>query len=226
MGDDIAPIDGWTKPLGSNYPPHDKDRSAALVLLVRGDIIRKFGMILILLNHATGNTYVHGSGLDSAPIFSGRLGADAAYYGFDVSRDTVLANVQNYFFILHEAPGRVRFGLDVATAAVRRDRFDYKGANLPFPLKLLDRDPRKPLLPEHLKTGHSPPVSIAKWDELSWSHMKLDEARYINVITTYPPVTEAPNYWPTGDARDSAKIARSFWQKPVAAILPARRVLS
>ena len=223
-GDDIPQIHGWTKPLGANYPTHDVDRSEALVLLVRGDIIRKYGTILVVLNRANSTTFVRGQGVDHSPIFAGQLGADACYFGFDVARQTVLADISRYFFVLFEAPGRVRFGLDVASAAVRRERFDYRTATVQFPLRTLDRDPSAPLLPAHLKTGNPPPATAARWDDLSWAHMQLDPSGYLNVETSAPGVTEAPNYWSSD--RDSASIARSFWQKPIAAVMPAARILA
>lgn len=223
-GDDVPQIHGWTKPLGGNYPAHDVDRSEALVLLVRGDIIRKYGMILVILNRATSTNFVRGQGVDNAPVFAGQLGADACYFGFDVSRQTVVADKSRHFFVLFEAPGRVRFGLDIATAVVRRDRFDFRTATVQFPLRSLARDPEQPLLPAHLKTGNPPPGTALRWDDLSWAHMQLDLADYLNVVTSDPGVTETPNYWSSN--RDSASLARSFWQKPIAAVVPATRILS
>ena len=222
-GDDIPEIHGWTQPLGSNYPAHDTDRKEALVVLVRGDLIRKYGQILVTLNRAGSTSYVHGEGIDFAPIFAGQLAADICYYGFDVDRESVLADKARHFFVLYEVPGRVRFGLDIATAAVRRERFAFRTAALGFPLTTLGRDVTKALLPEHLKTGNPPPSQPLSWDELSWAHMRLDNAGYINADLTFPGVTEAPDYWSSN--RDPASIARSFWQKPIAAILPATRVL-
>ena len=218
-GDDIPEIHGWTQPLGSNYPGHDVNRKEALVLLVRGDLIRKYGEILVTLNRANTTSYSHGGGVDFAPIFSGQLGADICYYGFDVDREDVLADKARHFFVLYEVPGRVRFGLDIATAAVRRNRFAFRTAALAFPLATLGRDPATVLLPEHLKTGNPPPSQALTWDELSWAHMQLDGAGYIDMSLTFPGVAEAPNYWDAN--RDSASIARSFWQKPIAAVLPA-----
>ena len=223
-GDDIPQIHGWSAPLGTNYPPHDVDRTEALVLLIRGDLIRKYGMILAVLNRANSNHFVRGQGVDHVPIFAGQLGADACYFGFDVARDAVLADKPRHFFVLFEAPGRVRFGLDVATAAVRRDRFDFRTAPLQFPIRALGRDPKTPLLAAHLKTGNPPPSQALRWDELSWAHMQLDAAGYLDVVTSAPGVTEAPNYWSSG--RDSASIARSIWQKPIAVVVPATRVLA
>jgi hypothetical protein len=222
-GDDIPEIHGWTGQLGSNYPAHDIDRKESLVVLVRGDLIRKYGQVLVTLNRAAGTSYVHGEGTDFTPIFAGQFTPDICYYGFDADRESVLAEKARHFFVLYEVPGRVRFGLDVATAAVRRDRFAFRKAALAFPLTTLGRDSAQVLLPAHLNTGNEPPAVASKWDELSWAHMQLDTAGYINVELTSLAVAEAPNYWSSN--RDAASIARSFWQKPIAAIVPATRVL-
>lgn len=223
LGDDIPEIHTWTEKLGVNYPAHDSDRKEALVLLIRGDLIRKYGMILAVLNHANSTTFSRGEGVDHAPVFAGRLGIDSCYFGFDIDREAVLADKGRFFFVLFEAPGRVRFGLDISTAAVRRDRFAHTTAALRFPVTALGRNTTKTSLPAHLKTGNPPPLVPLRWEELSWSHMQLDGAGYINVVASTPGVTEAPNYWSSN--RDSASIARSFWQKPVAAIVPAGRIL-
>ena len=119
VGDDIPEIHGWTQPLGSNYPSHDSDRKEALVVLVRGDLIRKYGQILVSLNRASSVSYVHGQGTNISPVFAGQFAPDICYYGFDVERDAVLSDKARHFFVLYEVPGRVRFGLDIATAAVR-----------------------------------------------------------------------------------------------------------
>lgn len=222
-GDDIPQIHRWTAPLGGNFSAHDVDRREALVLLIKGDLIRKYGMILAVLNHAPTTQFVRGEGVDHQPIFAGQLGGDACYFGFDVARDAVLTDKSRHFFVLFEAPGRVRFGLDAATAAVRRDRFAFRTATLKFPIRTLGRDPNTARLPAHLITGHTPPAQATRWDDLSWSHMQIDAASYINVVTTNPGITDAPNYWNSN--RDSASIARSFWQKPIAAVVPATRIL-
>jgi hypothetical protein len=222
-GDDIPEIHTWTQPLGSNYPSHDSDRKESLVVLVRGDLIRKYGQILVTLNRAASTSYNHGAGVDFAPVFAGQITSDICYYGFDVDRDAVLADKSRHFFVLYEVPGRVRFGLDVATAAVRRQRFSFQKAALAFPLATLGRSPSRTLLPEHLRTGNAAPIVAARWDDLSWTHMQLTSAGYIDFDLSSPGVGEAPDYWSSN--RDSASIARSFWQKPIAAILPAARVL-
>jgi hypothetical protein len=223
-GDDIPEIHTWDQPLGANYPAWDTDRKEALVLLIRGDLIRKYGMILAVLNHASGTTFTRGAGEDHPPVFAGRLGIDSCYFGFDVDRDVVLADNARFFFVLFEMPGRVRFGLDIATAAVRRSRFAYATAALRFPVTSLGRSAATLALPAHLKTGNPPPVQAATWDDLSWTHMVIDGAGYIDIDASSPSVAESPNYW--SSSRDSASIARSFWQKPIAAVVPAARILA
>src|SRR4029078_12605789 len=112
-------------------------------------------------------------------------------------RDVVLADKNKFFFVLFEAPGKVRFGLDIATAAVRRSRFAFTTAGLRFPVASLGRSAPALALPGHLKTGNPPPAQAESWDDLSWSHMTLDGAGYINVAVTSPGVAETPNYWST-----------------------------
>jgi hypothetical protein len=222
-GDDIPEIHRWTQALGANYPPHDADRAEALVLLIRGDLVRKYGMILAVLNHAPATTFAVGQGVDHSPIFAGRLGTDVCYFGFDIPRETVTSDKARYFFVLFEAPGQVRFGLDVATAAVRRDRFAFTKAALSFPVAAMGRSATQPLLPPHLRTGKAANAQPNGWDELSWSHMRVDSAGYVDALASAPAVSATPEYWSAG--RDSASIARSFWQKPIAVVVPAARLL-
>ena len=171
----------WTGQLGSNYPAHDVDRKESLVVLVRGDLIRKYGQILVTLNRATATSYVHGEGTNFAPIFAGQFTPDICYYGFDVDRESVLADKARHFFVLYEVPGRVRFGLDVVTAAVRRDRFAFRKAALAFPLTTSAAMPRRRCCRRTSTQAIQPPALASKWDELSWAHMQLDTAGYINV---------------------------------------------
>jgi hypothetical protein len=53
--------------------------------------------------------------------------------------------------------------------------------------------------------------------------MVLNEAGYVDFAQTNPGVSEPPALWSA--ARTSASVARSFMQKPVAAVISATRVL-
>ena len=208
-GDDVALVtDAGT--------PGISDPGAALVAEVRAE-----GFAIVPLPGASAvSTALSAAGLPADRyLFLGFLPRKGA------ERTRLLARIaaEEWTTVLFEAPGRVRFGLDVASAAVRRDRFDFRTAPLQFPVRALARDPEATLLPTHLKTGNPPPGSPQRWDDLSWAHMQLDVADDLDVVNSAPGVTETPNYWSSD--RDSASIARSFWQKPIAAVIPATRIL-
>ena len=223
-GDDIPAIHTWTNRIGQNFAPHD-DGEADLVLTIRGDIIRKLGGIFVEMNEATSDTWKKGSGVDHEPVFSGMIGDDVVYFGFSVARAHVLANLNRFFFVIYEPMGRLRFGLDIGTATVRRNRFSMQKASLPFEMKALSTPRAMQLMPAaaHLKAVVAAPAKPPKWDDLSWSHVRRDAAEYLDVDKTSVSVSTGPDLWSAN--RNSASIARSVWQKPVAAVLPARRVL-
>ena len=123
--------------------------------------------------------------------------------------------------MLHEPVGRLRFGLDVATAAVRRGRQRYDELALPFAVRTLGRN-RAQTMPTRF-AGVPVPATLSTWDDLSWTHVQLDEAGYLDVDATAPAAASGPAYW--GGARTSATVARSMWQRPVAIVVPAARLL-
>ena len=221
-GADIPPVHLWNRAPGLNFPPHD-DAQADLVLVLRSDAVRRFGQLVAVLNRAPGTTWREGEGTDHHPVFFGRLGADIAYYGFAIGRAAVEAALNRFFLLLFEPVGRLRFGLDVATVRVRRERQQYRAMALPFALTTLGRvlDDTIPL--EFVEVPPPPPTQIPGWDDLSWSHVNLTDAGYLNVASTAVSVADGPDYW--GPGRTSATIARSLWQKPVAVVLPVRRLL-
>ncbi len=223
-GDDIPGIHTWTDRIGGNFPDHD-DGQSDLVLVIRGDIIRKVGHIHVVLNRATSNTWKNGEGTDHQPVFSGTIGDDVAYYGFNVARANVEANLSRYFFVLYEPMGRLRFGLDVGTARVRRERFSMQAASLPFELQASSTPRALQLMPTrfHQRIPAAADAAPSKWDDLSWSHVRVDPAQYLDVEGTEVSVSVGADYWSSD--RTSASIARSTWQKPVAAVVPARRIL-
>jgi hypothetical protein len=221
-GEDIPPVDRWTRPPGLNLPPHD-DGQADLVLVLRSDAVRRFGQLVVVLNRAQGTTWQPGRGTDHHPVFFGRLGDDVAYYGFAVGRATVEAARQRFFVVLHEPVGRLRFGLDVATTSVRRARQRFGQLALPFALHALGRATDDLLPTRFVPVPPPPPTAIPEWDDLSWSHVELTPAGYLDTTATRLSVEDGPDYW--GSGRTSATIARSLWQKPVAVVVPVGRLL-
>jgi hypothetical protein len=223
-GDDIPPIRTWNGKLGENLAPHG-DGAANFVVLLRSDFIRKYGAVEVVLSKLKdGKTAWSPQDVDSFPAsFSGVIGSDTAYYGFDIARESILAVPRRFFFAIYEPAGALRFGLDISTAAVRRARFPFASAALPFALKAVGRTPGGNPIPVHLRSGQASSGGATKWDDLSWADMILNGAGYIDFARTQPTVGEPPALWSA--ARTSASIARSFLQKPVAAVISAAQVL-
>jgi len=222
-GDDIPEIHTWTQKLGEHFPPGAQDKEADFVVVIRGDIIRKLGQLIVLVNEAPGTSWQSGKGVNHSPAFFGRIGRDIAYYGFDVSRDRLLSeNVrQHVFLLLYEPPGRLRFGLDVRTATVRRQRRDHQAIKHGFPTATLRR--RYDAYPGPLAAaGARAPAQPGTWADFSWAHVNVFQSGYIDFDQTIRLQGE-PDYW--GPDKTSASIARATWQQPVAGILPLARIL-
>lgn len=222
-GDDIGPIHGWRGALGSNPPSHDRDQAENLICVIKGDLVRKLGLLIVEINIAQGTTFVAGQGTSHSPIFLDRIG-DAAYYGFDIARDAILApGVRNrVFLVLYEPPGRLRFGLDVATQAVRAGRRDLAAVRRPFPVEALAAGRG---FPTELRPAAPPsPATPAfgTWNDLSWSHVRLSGSGHLDFMATPRPAS-GPDHW--GAAKTAASVAMGLWQRPIAAVLPLQRVL-
>jgi hypothetical protein len=119
---DIKVIHGWDKssPLGSNSP---KPASAAdpLVLLVRGDLLRRYPNAIVYAVKAKMTT--QGRDLDEEekhPIFVGKLEPDVSFFGFELTDERVRGggstDPHGWFFVLQERPSEPCFGLDVSSA--------------------------------------------------------------------------------------------------------------
>ncbi len=222
-GDDIADIHTWRKKLGNHFPPSDNDNKANVIAVIRGDIVRKLGDPIMAINIAPGNQWQFGQGEDHEPIFSGKIGRDIAYFGFDIARTTLLSPQvrDRAFFVIYERPGRLRFGMDVANAVVRAARADLTVRRYAIKTQTLRQEFRQSP-PMVLAPPAAPPPSPANPDDLSWSHAPLTGSNHIdfgrNVAFGAPP-----QHW--NNAKTSASLARAMWQKPVAGVLPLRRVL-
>jgi hypothetical protein len=157
-GADIGEIAGWTpaSAVGSHLTS-----SAALVLVVRSALVRRYPGVLVAAVPATWNADGSRSPVTDAaklvlPDFRGRIGSDALYAGFsqpslvDAIGATKSPGPAGWFFLLSENPGDPRFGLD----------------------------------PEAVTTA---PTRAT----LAWSHLSLPpNARYATV-TAFPPVPDA-----------------------------------
>ena len=115
---DIQPIAQWRRDsaLGENEPLPQREQ---LVLLVRGDVIRRYPNVVV---YAT--TAAAAGGLDDTkhryPSFQGVLSGDVAYYGFDLDatfNEQSVRGTPGWFFILQEHPSEPRFRQSIAVQA-------------------------------------------------------------------------------------------------------------
>jgi hypothetical protein len=221
LGDDIGAIHGWTKVLGKNFPPGDADQKNNLVIVIRSSFVAKLDLPIVELNKASGTKWVSGAGVTSPSVFSGKITRDIAYYGFDVSREDVTGPDRlKYFLVIREPMGRLRFGIDVSNATVRQARRDRRLQSLAFPVRHFGRD--ETVVPTRAIAVSPAPAVPATWDDLSWSHMTLTPSAYVDFARNFTLAGQR-DYW--GATKTSASLALSFWQKPLAAVMPLRRVL-
>jgi hypothetical protein len=118
---DIRPIHEWPagSTLGEHSPrPAPPDPNARhVVLLVRGELLRRYPTTLVYAQRAQGP--IGGRTLadeQRAPLFSGRLDPDVAFFGFDLSKEQARGSATDpgWFFVFQEQPSEPRFGLDVS----------------------------------------------------------------------------------------------------------------
>lgn len=121
--DDIDAINGWTAGLGQNMD----GEGAQLVLLVRGQLLRRYPKTLIYATKAewvtVGNkkvrrpTQAPSSTTERFPAFGGALSPDITYAGFDLPSSVrggpPTSADAGWFFVFQQADTHLRFGLDV-----------------------------------------------------------------------------------------------------------------
>jgi len=129
---DIKPLHTWpaTANLGANSSRPAV--SKRVVLLVRGQLIKKYPNVIVYAATATirpENLADDPNYKEHHPTFHGFLGGDVAYYGFELQLDDVKDPGDPWFFVLQEQPAEPRF----APASRRGVRFanptdDFSGA--------------------------------------------------------------------------------------------------
>ena len=104
---DIPPIHGWR--LGT-LAEQTTDPKGNLVLLVRGDLLRRYPNTIVVATKAIDDRTPDKTQVKH-PIFHGHLDPDITYYGFELI-DTQLKETPGWFFALMEPVTEPRFGLD------------------------------------------------------------------------------------------------------------------
>jgi hypothetical protein len=179
------------RPLPSGAEPGE----SRLVLVVRGDLLRKYPTAVIYAQRAKWIT--DGTGrvvreLDDGnpvqtiklPIFKAEIEPDIRFLGFNLTASAAKGNPDpeaadpGWFFVIQERPGEPRFGLD----------------NL----------------------SDDSPATATNWDQLAWEHLEnFDGLRFIDLnVPIRASVTESPDgqfQW----GRNAADMAYILYQVPV-----------
>lgn len=123
---DISPIHTWDTSTGIGTHPNPASPAAGsvLVLLIRGELLRRYPTAHVYAVPGLMQTRSDGSlqripNPDSSrelhPLFRGTMAPDLSYFGFGLSPDQVHSGPDNpgYYFVLQQHPTQPRFGLEV-----------------------------------------------------------------------------------------------------------------
>lgn len=200
---DIKKLHEWgsTTNLGEHenrpLPAGGDADDARVVLVVRGDLLKKYPTVVIYAqrakwsepkrNHFVRELDDEADPIDAIkhPIFKAEIEPDIRFLGFDLAKQEAKgssnppANDPGWFFVLQERPGEPRFGLD----------------------NFSDDSPQIP----------------GKWDQVAWEHFSnFETLDFINLETNAPPnsITDSTDQqfvW----RRNSADMAYILYQVPV-----------
>jgi hypothetical protein len=119
---DIDAISLWpdTAALGANSARTPPPGGDYLVLLVRGELLRRYPNTIVYAVEANWNLQTGARDLgdtESHPLFKGSLNPDVAFFGFALTPSQVRGGKSppdppGWFFVLQEQPSECRFGLD------------------------------------------------------------------------------------------------------------------
>jgi hypothetical protein len=176
-------------------PPGGDEDESRLVLVVRGDLLKKYPTVVIYAQRAK---WAVEDGRDvrvldnddpsqtiKNPIFKAEIEPDIRFLGFDLTKKVAKgstdrqANDPGWFFVLQERPGEPRFGLDNLSG--------------------------EPL---------EPPI---KWNHLAWEHLAdFENLDVVNLNANAPTVvvndpTDSRFVW----GRNAADMAYILYQVPV-----------
>jgi hypothetical protein len=123
---DIPPIATWNgaNHLGANADAHD----AQVVLLVRGELLRRYPNTLISAVKANNMGHLDGT-TERFPVFRGAIDPDMTFFGFALTIHE--AKADPWYFVLSEHPSEPRFGLDQRAAPQYLDWNDLAWTQLP-----------------------------------------------------------------------------------------------
>ena len=190
---DIVPMHEWDRDLGT-HAPADTAGPAGVVLLIRGDLLRRFPETMIYglpaKTRAAGSDGdfstpdLKSDGEPRLPIFRGTLSPDVTFLGFDLTRDQIKADGPHggWFFMVEGPPTEPRFGLD---ETIEYDGDDF-GRNF-------GED----------GSATKPPVSYpadSAWDPIYWGDLLSDKVAQAEREAELDALTHVPISFPDPNA--------------------------
>jgi hypothetical protein len=110
----MQPIHSWNGPLGRN--PSASGNPDHLVLLVRGELFRRYPNAVIYAAKATGTvTNPKLTTQERYPLFRGSAPPEVVFFGFDLTVAVARGTDPDpgWFFVIQQQPGEPDFGLDM-----------------------------------------------------------------------------------------------------------------
>lgn len=195
---DIEPIHTWRR-LGANTSRRLQESADHLVLLVRGELLRRYPNALVYAvkarwvqagGEAEGKRGLTDPPVERHPVFSGTLKPDVAFFGFDLSGDAARGHTdpaldQGWYFMFEEHLSEPRFGFDSA--------------------------------PTHRQEIGGAPEA---WRDLSWGHLAANEEdlaalTYVDLDAGLPDTSRIEGGPDVRWGRTAADMAYITLQRPV-----------
>jgi hypothetical protein len=206
---DIKPLDTWTRAstLGSHNARSSSGAESQVVLLIRGDLLKRYPNTLIFAQKAVPAEAADKPKIDPKidtdltrpefetelmfPLYKGELPPDIKFFGFDMTIEQArgtspvapFTDTLGWFFVVQEVPGEPRFGMDL--------KFD-------------------------------PGTDGVSWDDLAWDKFGgVDIAFITKGVKPDAGLPADQSMWGV----DSAKMASILFQKPVMVAVHANEML-
>lgn len=148
---DIPPLHEWCdEKLGDNFgrprssppcPPAGRDAAAPIVLLVRGDLLRRYPRASIFMVRAEWKNGLRNP-VDVTPasvaqqvlypLFHGELPPDITFLGFQIGADEAIGdedpgkNLPGWFIVIQQQPTEPRYGLDESEATSGSEKWTWR----------------------------------------------------------------------------------------------------
>ncbi len=113
---DMTAIRSWEDDTHLGFHAPVEAETIELVLLIKGELVRRYPNVLVLAERANGPKAP--SGEIKSPIFRGDIGEGTLFAAFDIKKESASGadGGDGWFFVLQEQATESRFGLDIGNA--------------------------------------------------------------------------------------------------------------